>query len=206
MKLIDISRTISQDMPVWPGDPKVSLRLVSCFAESGYNVSELCAGLHTGTHIDAPWHFTKDGKKIHQLDLTRFYGQCKVFEIKTEGHIERDHIEILDICENDRVLFKTRNSLRNQWEPFDKNFCALSVSAAKLLVERKISTVGTDYLSVEPFDGNGDVHRTLLENDIGVLEGLDLSSVEPGVYMLSALPLKLGDAEGSLVRAILTEI
>lgn len=206
MKIIDISRTISEDMPVWPKDPNVSVKLVSNFLEQGCNVSNMCAGLHTGTHIDAPWHYIQEGKKVHQLDLTRFYGMCKVFEVNTGDHVKQSDIDMLDIGENDIVLFKTRNSLQEQSHEFDKNFCALAPSAAKWLVHRGIKTVGVDYLSVEPYGGNGDVHRTLLKKDIAVIEGLDLTNVKPGKYMLSALPLKLGNAEGSPVRAILIEV
>ncbi|HBN84062.1 MAG TPA: polyketide cyclase [Clostridiales bacterium] len=206
MKIIDISRNISKDMPVWPGDPNVSVRLISQISEQGCNVSELCAGLHTGTHIDAPWHYVTEGKKVHELDLSRFYGSCKVFEIHTYDHVKQSDIDMLDVNENDIVLFKTRNSLEEQSCEFDRNYCALSLSASEWLVNKKIKTVGVDYLSVEPYGGNGDVHRTLLENNIGVIEGLDLTGVKPGNYMLSALPLKLISAEGSPVRAVLIEV
>lgn len=205
MRIIDISRAITVDMPVWPGDPVVSIRQVSYLDNQGCNVSELCAGLHTGTHIDAPWHFIKDGKRTDQLDLSYFYGPCKVFEIMTSGDLGKSDMEPLDIEEGDIVLFKTRNSRKEKLNDFVTNYCALSVDASVFLVQKKIKTIGIDYLSVEPYQGNGDVHRNLLKNNIGVIEGLDLTDVKPGHYVLSALPLKICSADGSPIRAVLIE-
>lgn len=205
MRIIDISRAITADMPVWPGDPGVSIRQVSYLDNQGCNVSELYAGLHTGTHIDAPWHFIKDGKRTDQLDLSYFYGPCKVFEIMTSGDLVKSDMESLDIEEGDIVLLKTRNSRKEKSNDFDTNFCALSVDASMFLVQKKIKTIGIDYLSVESYQGSGDVHRNLLQNNIGVIEGLDLAGVKPGHYVLSALPLKIFNAEGSPIRAVLIE-
>jgi arylformamidase len=206
MRIIDITRTVEPNMPVWPGDPPVVIERLCNIEEHDCNVSSLCAGLHTGTHIDAPWHYVKEGKKASELDLSRFYGICKVFEIRKEGHIQKEDIKDLDIEQGDIVLFKTENSYIRNEKAFRENYCGLAPDAALELAEKRIKTVGVDYLSVEPFGGNGDVHRILLKNDIAVIEGLDLFEAKSGRYLLSALPLKIEDVDGSPVRAVLIEI
>ena len=205
MKIIDISKSIGPQMVLWPDDPKITVTKVSDITTDKCNVSAVNMGLHAGTHVDAPWHYIAQGKKVDELDLSFFCGPCKIFEIKKEAHLSYEELKDCNIDKGDIVLFKTRNSYEEK-DFFNKEYCALTYSAAQHLVEKKVKTVGIDYLSIEAYEGTGDVHKLLLSNEIAVLEGLDLSLVNPGEYLLSALPLKLSGAEGSPVRAVLIEL
>jgi arylformamidase len=174
------------------------------------NVSRLCMHTHTGTHIDAQCHFVEGGTTLDQMDLDHLIGQAEVVDLTNASHeIHRrdleDHPEIRG-CR--KVLFKTRNSEQQQGSSeFFEDFVALAPDAAEYLVEIGVQTVGIDYLSVEPFNlpGNG-THKTLLENGLVPIEGLDLSGVEPGSYFLVCLPLKIRGGNGGPGRAVLMEI
>lgn len=205
-KIYDISATISPKIPVFPGDPRprVLPRIRICDG-APYNVSELSLGSHTGTHIDAPYHFEPRGKTVEELSLDALTGRCTVVEIPSAKIIEVKHVQNLNLKKIPRVLFKTRNS--KLWgKTFRKDFTSLSPEAAKVLVTKGVRLVGIDYLSVEQF-GSQDfpTHHTLLRAGIVILEGLMLAAIKPGNYDLVALPLKLKGADGSPARAILRQ-
>ena len=207
-KPIDVSLLIHEDMLFWPNDPKFQREWTARIAEGkNANLSKLILGSHTGTHIDAPYHFLDNGKTLEKIDISRFYGFAKVFEIKNSTKILLQDIESLPIEEGDIVLFKTKNSLLLRENVFHEDYVGLSLEAAKYLVGKKIKTVGIDYLSIGPRGDEGrEVHRTLLREEIGIIEGLDLLEVGEGKYFMMALPLKVKGGEGSPVRAILFPI
>ncbi len=173
------------------------------------NLSQLNMGVHTGTHMDAPYHFVSDGKKIDEIPLETFIGVCQVIQV--EDSVNLVTAKEIDEARIDpsipRVLIKTRNS--TEWiKPhpvFKKDFVGISVDGAKALVAKGIKLVGLDYLSVAPFNQGKPVHDIFLQAGLVLLEGTDLSKVSPGRYQLISLPLKLGDTEGAPVRAILIE-
>ena len=204
-KIYDISRNVTQDLVIWPGDVNVSISKSSSFeAGDGVQVSRIEMGLHTGTHIDAPRHYVQGAKELDDVDITRFFGEAKVFEVDVEGLITAKDIERLGIDEGDIVLFKTSNSEISDTQPFDEDYIALSLDAAQYLVDKKIKSVGIDYLSIEAFISEGNpVHKHLLGNEIGVIEGLCLKGVPEGESFLSCLPLKISGVEASPVRAVL---
>lgn len=206
-KVIDISREIHTNTAVWPGDSGVEIERKSSF-EKGNNstVTRVGLGLHTATHIDMPLHFVEGGKSLDEADLTKFFGQCKVFEIASEKSISVDDIKSYDIQKGDIIIFKTQNSNLSLDDPFKKDFVYLELDATNYLVEKGVKTVGIDYLSIEAFGSKGhEVHKTLLENEMVIIEGLDLKDVEQGSYFLVCMPLKLKGCEGSPVRAVLFE-
>ena len=210
MKIIDISVPINNNMVVWPGDPTVNNHKVSSI-ETGEdaNITTINMSAHTGTHIDAPKHFIQDGYSIEQLDLNLLIGEVEIIEINhsveviTANVLERLFKEKWPI----RVLFKTRNSLRKLLsnDQFAEDFVALSTDAANYLIQRGVKLVGIDYLSIAPFEDSVNPHVALLKNNMVILEGLDLSVVNEGVYDLIALPLKMEGSDGAPARVVLIE-
>ena len=211
MKIHDITVPISENTPIFPGDPNVKINLCGAISKGDLvNVSALTFCAHTGTHIDAPSHFIEGGKQAHEIDLRKLIGKCRVIELENnEPAVEPKHVENLENVE--RVLFKTRNS--NFWnEPekgFRQDFTYISPDAAKILVEKDIKLVGIDYLSVDKF-GSEDfqTHITLLEKEIVIIETLDLREISAGEYELVCLPLKYigGGGDGSPARTILRKL
>ena len=205
----DITVPFRTDLPLWPGDPPPVVSLMKCQA-AGYrcNVTRLDTGVHFGTHLDAPVHFIEGGKGVDQLDLDTLVGPCAVAEIPEVGGIEPAHLEALGLPpDTTRLLLKTRNSeLWNQPDhEFFEDFAALTPEAAQWVVDRGIRLIGIDYLSIQRFaDAVSTTHLVLLGAEVVIVEGLDLRAVEPGAYQLTCLPMKLADADGAPVRAILT--
>jgi arylformamidase len=210
MKIFDISLTISPDLPVWPGDPRIELKQVeSMDAGADANVSHLSAGVHVGTHVDAPHHFLNDRRTVESLPLDVLTGPCYVTQLPDGIEaITAEALEGISLPAGlTRVLFGTRNSrlwVRGETE-FQEDFVAVTEDGAEWLVERGIQLVGVDYLSVAPFNDSIPTHTTLLDAGVIVVEGLDLSAVPRGFYELYCLPLKLQGAEGAPARVILVQ-
>lgn len=207
-KIHDITVTITNDLPVWPGDPSVSLERFSKIEDGNdANVSRLSMSAHSGTHIDAPYHFLSQGKMIDALPLEVLIGPVQVVQVPESADVINRAVLVKAGIKAgmERVLFKTRNAHFWPGLNFHKDFVAVDDEGAKILVEMKIRLVGIDYLSISPFYNSRPTHEILLGNGIIVLEGCDLSGVEPGFYTLFALPVKLGGADGAPVRAVLLE-
>jgi len=208
MRIHDISLPISSFLPVWPGDPAIVLEQISSI-ESGaeYNLTKLNSSVHIGTHVDAPLHFLSDGRSVDQLPLDVLMGLCYVVQLP-DG-VDAITAEVLDgipLAEGTtRILFGTRNS--HGWASgeteFQPDFVAITEDGAEWLVARGVQLVGVDYLSVAPYEDTVPTHRVLLQANIIVVEGLNLSQVPRGFYDLYCLPLKLVGVEGAPARAIL---
>lgn len=211
-KVIDISVSIQHGMPLWPGDPALAVERVSDMeAGDPVTVTRLSCGVHTGTHVDAPLHFIRDGASVDELPLSSLVGPVHVFELPDEiKSIGPEELSVLDGWEDaERVLFKTRNS-RFWSEPshsFRSDFTAFTAEGARWLSRwNGLKCVGIDYLSVQLFrDLSSETHQVMLSSGLILIEGLDLSRVSPGKYQLYCLPLKLAGAEGAPARAILVE-
>ncbi len=210
MKIFDISLTIDDSLLIWPGDPVAKRERVKKIEEgSNANVSELVMGAHTGTHVDAPYHFLPGGSTVETLPLDVLTGEAQVVELPmdcdviTAGVVAGCGIRPGII----RVLFKTRNS--TYWHKkeiaFDPLFVGIDKSGAEKLVELGVKFVGIDYLSIAPYKQSRPTHEVLLGAHMIILEGADLSAVPAGVYHLYCLPIKLGGADGAPARAILIE-
>lgn len=208
MKIYDVTFPISSETPIYEGDPKAEIKTMNSMQNGdAANVSQICCGVHTSTHVDAPNHFIEGTKRVHELDLEVLVGECLVIEIdENVSAIGAKHIENLE--NTARILFKTRNSaFWNEPEKgFRKDFTYITPEAAQILVEKGVKLVGIDYLSVEKF-GSADflTHLTLLKNEVIILEGLDLREVSGGNYELICLPLKYigGKGDGAPARTIL---
>lgn len=210
-KIYDITIYMSEDMPAFPGDEKVfSVEdIMSVTSGDPYSIKKLTMLTHTGTHIDAPCHYIPDAKSIDELDLSKFIGLADVIEIQNTHCITLDDIKNHSFDPGIIALFKTNNS--TIWQKnisFYENYIYLTQEAAAFLVEKNVKTVGIDYLSIDPYGEHIKplTHLTLLNNNIPIIEGLDLSNVPQGRYKFTCLPLKIAGIDGSPARAILEEL
>lgn len=210
MKIIDISVAITPRIPVWPGDDRVDLHRSSKIEEgANANVSFFAASVHTGTHVDAPYHFLSNGKTIEELPLDALVGPVQVVQVPSNVTVINAEVlqglKLEPVVE--RILFKTSNS--KLWEnpeaPFNTTFVGIDESGADYLVKRHIKLVGIDYLSISPYKKSRPTHELLLGANVVIVEGLNLTGVSAGKYTLACLPLKLKGAEGAPARAVLIE-
>lgn len=204
MRIYDITVPLSAELPVYPGDCALEITPWSRIAAGDEaNVSRLTLCTHAGTHLDPPRHFNDQGITVDQIPLERLIGPAHVVEIQGVHLIGRKELERLPVKGVERLLLKTRNSRLWKEHQFCQDYSALSVEGAHFLLEAGVKLVGIDYLSIEGMDGDGSVHRTLLDGGVLIVEGLNLSEVEPGEYELICLPLKIKGGDGAPVRALL---
>jgi arylformamidase len=205
-KWIDISVTIKPGMVHWPDNPEIKVdKMLDMERGDVCNVSVLSLGSHTGTHMDAPLHFIRNGKSLDKMPLDATIGPCRVIEIKDKEAVKVEEIQFARIKSGERILFKTRNS-KKSWKSdnFDEDFVYISKEAAAFLARAKVQTVGIDYLSVGGFRKDGiETHHALLGAGIWVIEGLQLGKIAPGRYELCCLPLKVLNSDGAPARALL---
>lgn len=210
MKIYDVTVPISSSVPIYEGDPKASVDLAASIAGGdAANVSKLCFGAHTGTHVDAPNHFIDGTRRVEDLALEKLIGPCRVVEVAGDvSAIEPRHLEGLAGVK--RVLFKTANS--EFWNApergFRTDFTYISPDAAHVLAAGGVMLVGIDYLSVEKFGSTDfETHIALLEKEVVLLEGVDLREVPAGEYELICLPLKYlgGGGDGAPARTVLIQ-
>jgi arylformamidase len=205
-KWIDISVGVKAGMVHWPGDPDIEIGQFRDMRKGDVcNVTVLSLGSHTGTHMDAPKHFIRDGQTLDEMPLDATIGPCRVIEITDKESIKPAELQPHRIRAGERILFKTRNSKRSwQNDNFDEDFVFVSKEAAAYLADRRIMTVGIDYLSVGGFKKDGvETHQALLGAGIWIIEGLNLAKIAPGKYELCCLPIKVLGSEGAPARALL---
>jgi arylformamidase len=203
MKLIDISRKLGKNVPTWPGDTPFSFQIEWSKADSGsVNVGKVEMSTHTGTHVDAPFHFDDEGKRIYDLDLNLYVGRALVVDMRNKESVGASDFQGVDLQEVERVILRT-----DSWEDpsqFPERITYLRPDLGSFLGEKGVRLIGVDVPSVDPLDSKElPAHHSLHENGIHILEAVDLQHVEPGLYELMALPLPLVEADGSPVRAVL---
>ena len=193
----------------WPGDPPFHIERAEDQAKGDTaTVSKMTLGVHTGTHMDAPLHFIRNATTIDAMPLSACVGRARVIEIQDPKSIKRQELADHLISNGERILFKTANS-DHAWnsDQFVEDFVFISQDAARYLAQTGVLCVGVDYLSVGGFREDGpETHHALLEAGVWIIEGLNLSGVDPGDYELVCLPLKLVGAEGAPARAILRNL
>jgi arylformamidase len=205
MPVYDISQTISERIAVWPGDQKFrhrgSMRIQQGDA---CNVSAVTMSTHTGTHIDAPYHFDDAGLDVGSIPLHHCLGPARVFHVPAEQQvISARFLERLDWAGVERALFRTRSSELGE-DRFHRDFVCLSDDGAEFLAGRALLLVGTDAPSIEAFTSKTlQCHKILLAGAVAILEGVRLAQVPQGDYELICLPLKFSGLDGSPVRAVL---
>jgi arylformamidase len=205
MKFIDITVPLDPALPAYPGNTPFTLEAVKRIASGDTsNVSTLHLSAHAGTHVDAPRHTFDQGMGAETLPLELLCGRTRVIELTTRRTIAAEDLAGFDLNEDLRVLLKTHNSRLWGSATFHEDFIGLSEGAARFLIEHGVKVVGTDYLSIEEFRKPGaPAHKTLLGQGAIVIEGLNLRDVEPGVYEMFCLPLRIVGSDGAPARVIL---
>jgi arylformamidase len=207
-RIHDISRPVRAGIPVWPGDTAYRFEFVSRIREgASVNVGRLEMSVHTGAHVDAPLHFDDAGLDVSRVPLEAYYGPCVVAAVRPAGRgiVPADLPAGLDEAARRcrRVLLR---SYARRPDAFDESMAHATEALADWLAERRVRLLGVDTDSMDAFESKElPAHRRLARHGIAILEGVDLGAVEPGEYLLSALPLRLDGADGSPVRAVLIE-
>lgn len=207
MRIWDITQVLRPGMPLWPGEPPLTVRRTASIGEQcPVNVGALDAPLHAGTHADAPFHYHAEGAASADCDLTPYMGRCVVVDARHAGdQIDLDDIDWAAIGSAERVIFRTYD--RFPADRWDSNFTAIAPQVIARLRQGGVHLVGTDAPSLDPEKSKTmDAHSEVLAGDMRILEGLVLDDVPPGEYELIALPLRIAGADASPVRAILREI
>ena len=211
MKIIDLTLTVSDKIPTFPGSPQPNFIPWENIKEDGYNLELLFLSSHTGTHMDAPHHFLEKGAKIHEISLKKLVSEAVLIKSKKKGGESITKIDIQKfekkhgkIASFSSVIFYTgwQRNLQKKYY-FTKN-PGLSVSAAKYLASKKINLVGIDSPSIDlGKDSKFSVHQIFAKKGILIVENLaNLEKIKSSKFHLIVLPLKLKNATGSPVRAI----
>lgn len=207
-RIFDVSVPVVNGGVVYPGNPEIRIEPHAELSRgASSNLSRVAFGSHTGTHVDAPRHFFEAGSTVDRLPLNALIGPARVLKMDDDVMgVTAAHLERHDLTGVERLLIRTRNSefVARPGEAFRPDFTYLAPDGAELLASAGIKLVGVDYFSVEQFhSGHHRTHRTLLERGIVIVEGLDLSAIEPGEYAFCCLPLRLEGLDGAPARAVL---
>ena len=205
MKFIDVSVPLDENLASYPGNTPFSLEAMKRIGNGdSSNVSSLHMSAHAGTHVDAPRHFFDNGLGVDALPLEMLIGRARVIEVTSRRGIGADELTGADLSEEVRVLIKTHNSKLWGSPEFHRDYVGVTEAGAKHLVDHGIKLVGVDYLSVEEFKKPGaPAHRLLLGAGTIIIEGLNLRDVEPGVYDMYCLPLRVVGSDGAPARVVL---
>jgi arylformamidase len=205
MKLIDVTVPLDASLPSYPGNTPFSIEAVKRIARGdSSNLSTLHMSAHSGTHVDAPRHFFDDGMGTEALPLEMMLGRTRVVEISSRSGIGAEQLTGLDLSDDVRILFKTSNSRLWGSPEFHTDYVGVTGSGAEYLIAHGIKVVGVDYLSVEAFKTPGaPAHHVLLGGGAIVIEGLNLRDVDPGIYDMICLPLRVVGADGAPARVLL---
>jgi len=204
MKIIDISWPITVGMTEYKDRTTVRFEKIKDFPVDEVRETVITFHSHTGTHVDAPSHFLNSGRSIDDVSLPHLIGSCNVIEIDS-AVISVSDLEKHTINRDDIILFKTKNSAVDISEKFKKNFVYLEKQAAQYIADKKVKSVGIDYLGIEREQSEHETHKILLRSDIPIIEGLRLKEVKPGTYFLICLPIKLVGLDAAPARAILLD-
>lgn len=198
---IDITQTMQNGMPNWPGDTPFSFEVGYTKQQTGsVNIGRMTTSLHTGTHADAPFHFNSEAETIEQLDVNVYIGDCVIVDCIGQERVTAQSLEPFDFRSAKRVLLKT---IEQPSVAFPQTIPVIHPNVAPFLKERGVILLGIDNPSVDPLDSKEVLaHHKLYEHGIHILEGLDLGHVQQGLYELIALPLKIAGADGAPVRAV----
>ncbi|MBO5147702.1 MAG: cyclase family protein [Clostridia bacterium] len=194
MKIYDISQEVFS-CQVYPDDPMPEKKVIKSM-ENGemYNLSAFNMCAHNGTHIDAPFHFIKDGKTVNEICLESFVGMAYVAE--HHGVVTgKDAADIVKKAKKQDPESAKRLLLKGDVE--------VSLEAAKVFASSDILLLGNEPQTIGPQNAPMKVHLVLLGSNVILLEGIRLSDVSEGVYFLNAAPLNLSGADGSPCRAVL---
>ena len=198
MQYLDVTRKISEDLPVYPGDPPCC---ITKHDDGVCRITEIHMASHTGTHIDAPSHYLRTGATVDQIPLSNLRGPVQVIDCRSAGEeISATFLRTKKLsC--DRVFLRTAFS---EESVFRDDYPHLSPDAIEYLIENRCRCVGIDSPSVEAFGSDGRLHQTLLGAGTLIIELLDLSPAKEGLYSMIALPLPIAGCDGAPARVLLT--
>ena len=207
MKLYDASIPIHEGSVTFPGDPPFQME--PCFQrEKGdpFDLARISMGTHLGTHVDPPAHYLDGGATVDEIPLNTLVGPGIVLDMRGISEIDRRALENAPLGDHVRVLLKTDNGPLLLESSFHNDYVHLTEDGARYLVEKGVSLVGIDYLSIERYQNPGaPVHRALLQAGILIVEGVHLLDVPPGPYEIFCLPLCIKGADGAPARVLLRE-
>ncbi len=201
----ELSRPIVSGMPVWPGDEAVEVERTGRLDRGDLaNVTRLSMTAHAGTHVDAPNHFMPGGDGVEALPLDALIGPAHLADARgVSGDLGPRELAGLDIPRGTRrLLVRTHDGDLWAEGPYTETAPGISPGGARWLIDHRIRLVGVDQMSVAPVDEPERTHLLLLGEGVVVVEGLDLSSLDPGGYDLVVLPLLLYGADGAPARAV----
>ncbi len=199
MRIVDITRPLSEEILIYPGDKRPVFRQVD---QGHYLISDLHMSTHTGTHIDAPFHYLKTGDTIDTIPLSHLMGPCRVIDVTRAGNCITSYDLEGRLDGIHRLLLKTSFSAIDR---FEESFPSLTTDAAHLITGSDMKCIGIDSPSIEAYNCDGTVHRELLSKGCLIIELLNLSNVREGDYTLVALPLPFTGLDGSPARVVLIE-
>jgi len=202
MRIIDLSFNLTDGMPVYPTDPPVKIIRFATIDALGVNLAHIGIGSHSGTHIDAPFHFLPHGKAVDQLSLSKCFGKAVLLTIpKRKGEI----IDAAHLQEFEKIVKQTRRVIvKTGWfkmwgsKKYFEDFPVLNKAGALWLLERGIELFGSDTPAAVDAEG----HKVFLEKEVVIVESLDLAALDAPKFIFIALPLKLNLCDGSPVRAV----
>jgi arylformamidase len=211
MEIFDISRSLSDDLAPWPGDTPFCFELKWKMAEgASVNVGAINMSVHNGTHADAPFHFESNGAPIDRVPLEAYLGPAVVVDLThLFGGLANGEITIADLEtiasaleQAPRLLLKT--GVWKDSKSFPDKIPVMASGVVDWLRDQKVKLLGLDLPSVDPIDAKKlSNHYALGAARIAIIESLDLSRIEPGIYNFSALPLKITGSDAGPVRAVL---
>ena len=204
MKILDITPLVSENLAVWPGDTPYQRQVLMDIDKGDHlGLSKITTTLHLGAHADAPNHYAPQSAGIDERSLHPYLGPVQVVKanVPQGERITLDHLTDFKV-QAPRLLFRTDSFL--QPDVWCEDFCSLSPQLIESLAQQNVLTVGLDTPSIDPFSSRElESHKVVHKYNMAILEGLVLKDVEPGLYTLVALPLKLKGADASPVRAVL---
>jgi arylformamidase len=203
-RIHDVTVPLAPGMLAYPGDPPFEIEAITRAGDAPYGLSQMVLTTHSGTHVDAPAHLLPGGTTVDQLPLEILLGKARVVELSSRERVERVDLEALDLRDDLRVLLKTRMSAQMLRPGYQEDHLYLTVDAAHYLAQAGLKLVGFDYLSIDRC-GSADfpAHHALLGAGVVLIEGLDLSEVEPGEYEMACLPLRVGGGDAAPARVVL---
>ncbi len=205
--LIDMTHTITPEIPIYPGTPVPSLSPACTLTRDGFRETMLSFSSHTGTHMDAPAHLLQDGRTLDDMPMSQFSGRATVLDVSQEGPVITEaflqsHYDAIHSA--DYILFYTGWEDRWGTEGFlEDSFPVPDEAAARHLVSRGLKGVGTDAIGIDRIgDKHLPIHRILLKDSVLILENLCLKKVRGRKdFLFFALPMKFQDTDGAPIRA-----
>jgi Predicted metal-dependent hydrolase len=200
-------------MPIWPTAQLPNIVPIGIASRDGYNVELYTSTTHTGTHVDAPYHFVENGKTVDRIELNTLVSEGYCLKLKPKStEITKEEISSKWKNEYDgkTILINTGWSKKRSFtKEFLYEFPGLSMEAASFLLEKKVKVIGIDTLGIEPYSHlDFPVHKLLFKNDVVVIEDLNnLEELAEGKkYLIVALPLRIKGASGSMARVIALDV